>query len=664
MPWDWQVWSVMIIKNDRPPILARTKAALKQLYSRQKLKMNLYVLAAILLIVAILSLLTKTVQPQVIISPTADFHQQAVKVDLDHTLALGNYQLRFTTDGSDPTPASQLYTEPIQIEKTTVIKTALFRQETQISPILIKTYFIKANHTLPVVSLITEPKNLWDDEIGIYTTGNHINYKQSGKEWERPAEFIYYQDQQFEYQRDVGVRIHGTGSRELPQKSFRLTASYQDERELFQYDFFPNDGLTTHDEIVLRNAGTDWRGAYLRDALIHNLAQQSTDLDVMPSQPVVLYLNGEYWGIYYIRERFDDHYFEEKYGVTRDRLTILDVPHNHGETRGQAELTQGYESDRDRYNEMLVKAMGCRGCPEYNEYRKLIDMDNFIDYNIFEMHFANFDWPYGNSKVWVYHNNILAENPDEVLELPPGIDGRFRWLLFDLDAGLGHTSDTHEKMIAAAGKGMLGILIDDQFPLRNIFYNTTFKENFLNRYANLLNTVLSSKQAIAELDRMEAVIEPEMPNQIARWKDYTSPYGISQFQSMEDWHYQVDLVRTYLKYRQEGAQNQVFEELYTDDDGNFTTSRTEMIKLYLDVSDPAGGDIQVHTTTYQGENAPYENKYFPDQSINIKALPNAGWRFSHWEGDVPAAKKQQSQLRINLSQDQSLKAVFVKGWLF
>ena len=419
----------MIIKQLRPNQIGLVKTTLVSV--RELLtKFRRYFLPILGLIVLVILLISQShlLNPQIEVVPDNHFYQETAMIKLRKVGAGPNTDIRYTTDGSLPTQDSNIYQDqPLTFKQSLVLRMALFKGSKLIGTVKNHDVFVEASHDLPVISLITEPKNLWDDEIGIYAVGNHNNYNRSGSEWERAAVFHYYdQKQNLRLKHKIGLRLHGGGSRGLPQKPFRLYADYYNDKERFHYNFFEESDVDTFRTLILRNSATDWNKSYMRDVVSQRIARKNTTLDTQADLPVVVYLNGQYWGLYFLRERFDQDYFHQKYGVEENRVTLLDVPHDVGEKRGEVRLNEGdYQSDVTTYNKLLKEARKCKDCANYNFFNQYADLQNLIDYYIYELHFANFDWPYGNMKVWRYHNGLVQENPSLSLKLPP----RFRWSL-------------------------------------------------------------------------------------------------------------------------------------------------------------------------------------------------------------------------------------------
>jgi len=189
--------------------------------------------------------------------------------------------------------------------------------------------FNLANHTVPVVNIITDPANLWDPEIGIYVWGNHENCLQHGEAWERLARFDFYDvDDNLIITRDVGLRINGGYSRRFMQKSLRVYFDHCGPDDQVIYDFFGDQPMSFR-RILLRNGR--WPARLTNAAFTESVYR---DLGHYASRfaPMVLYLNGEYWGVELVRERIDDEFFEHTHGFDgTDYIYVKDGTTEHGD---------------------------------------------------------------------------------------------------------------------------------------------------------------------------------------------------------------------------------------------------------------------------------------------------------------------------------------------
>ncbi|KUK79112.1 MAG: Spore coat protein CotH [Microgenomates bacterium 39_7] len=620
-------------------------------------------LIAGLLTAIVLFLVSQTTifNPKISVYPDASFFSDSIEIELSSLGAGRQTQIRYTLDGSNPSPDSDPYQHPITISETTTIKAAIFRDETQVSQILTHDFFINTNHQLPVVSLVTDPINLWDPEIGIYVEGNHENYTQRGSDWQRPATFTYYEPDSLKasYTKDIGIRIHGGGSRELPQKTLRLYADPNDTGDLFNYPFFEDYHTTYFDTLILRNSGNDWGRAFIRDILISKIASNNTHLDYMVGRPVVVYLNGDYWGIHYLRDRFDKEYLHQLYKIDPLQISLLEVTLSSGtESSDASPKSDDAKDDAKLYNNLLSQAADCVTCVDYNFYNQYLDMQNLIDYFIFELHFINMDWPNNNTNIWRYNNTLVAKDISLSKQLEPGQNGKFRWYLYDMDSTFAVKSHSPEESKNSAISTGYGDLIDENFPFRNFFYNSTFQENYLNRYANLLNTTLSTESVMTEINDLIDEIYSEMPRHINHWKDKPAPSGTKFPSSMDDWMDEINLIKTFVEHRANGMRDLTLEQFIENE------QEQHLLTINLNSNDSQAGDLKIHDSLILGEQLPFEGLYFPNRAINIEAIPARGYKFVKWEGDIPNSFRNNNRIRVRLNQDYQLTAIFEKKTLF
>lgn len=492
----------------------------------------------------------------VTISPKSHFYSQPTKVSLS---TLVNGEIFYTTDGSEPAvDAKRLESNEnsILVSESTPLRYAVFKNGHQVTRTQRHDILINAQHELPVMTITTAPENLWDPEKGIYIKGNHNNIRQSGAEWERPAELSFYDKNQIlAFSRPIGLRLHGNNMREMPQKSFRIYFQNQNGRQSnLRYPLFGSEGNREYESIILRNGGDT--NTFLRDRLAGQLVTEGSNVTAQRSRPVIVYLNGKYWGLYYLYERFDETYFSEKFRVKSSALSIIEVPLANFDVRGQAiPNTKNSVADAEKYNQLLADVRRCAGCGNYDVLNKFLDMDNLIDYYIFELYFGNLDWPYNNAKAWRYTVDEFSPEADAITEL----DGRFRWLFFDLDAGLGSTRDNPEEMIYPAKDDPYGKLIDEGFPFGNMFNNLTFRENYQKRVRILTRTILSSPNMMKIADELAAEIRPEIPRHLERWNDENAVWDSIRIRSLEDWEKEVELLKIYLRERPEGFSSRTYD---------------------------------------------------------------------------------------------------------
>jgi hypothetical protein len=480
------------------------------------------------------------------ISPPANFHQEPVSISLSTFISGDIY---YTFDGSEPTSKSQRFENNFTVSESSVLRYAVFQKEKRVTPVQSHDILINDGHTIPIITITTSPENLWSPETGIYVSGNHENNLQSGEKWERPAEFNFYdENKNLVFSRQIGLRLHGNNMRNMPQKGLRIYFQDQNGKQSnLKYPLFGPEGNQEYESVILRNSGDP--STFLRDRLATKLVLENSDVVAQRSRPAVVYLNGKYWGIYYLYERFDGTYFSEKFQVKPNALATIEVPLADWETRGHAIAdSKNSDADAEYYNKLVTDVRQCDKCGDFRVLNKFIDMDNLIDYYIFQLYFANIDWPYNNAKAWRYSNDDFAPETEISAEL----DGRLRWLFFDMDAGFGANKDSAQGMIDSAITNPYDKLIDPAFPFGNMFNNITFRRKYQQRVKTLTQSTLSAANMQKVAEELASEIRAEVPLHLERWNDENATWGYAKTHSLEQWEQELDLLDLYLQNRPTG----------------------------------------------------------------------------------------------------------------
>ncbi len=528
------------------------------------------------------------------------------------------------------------YIPEFPVFKGTVVRAITAKAGYSSSPVVTHTFFvhprIKQRYNLPIIAISTNEANLFDYHKGIYTPGiifdnwRHNNpdmhadggrpgnYHQRGVEWEYPANFSFWDSGSVfpDLIQDVGIRIHGGWSRAFPMKSLRIYArnDYGDSRLRFR--FFPEQDYNEYKRLILRNSGNDNPNTMFRDALIQRVCRE-LNFDTQAYRPVVLFLNGEYWGIHNIRERYDRHYIERVYGVEEEDLDLLT---GNGWSK---------EGDNHHYRETIsyIEENSLIDDIHYEYIKTRIDTENFIDYQIANIFSANTDWP-GNNMDF-FRKRTGSYQP----YTPYGHDGRWRWMAFDMDFGFGIWGKSPDEDVMKFATEPNG----PGWPnppwstllLRSFLENDRFTADFVSRFAGLLNTSFRPERVIDLIDEYQQALEPGFPDHIARWKRPTSIDGSWEWNS---WYNQINMMRNFAEHRPSYQWGHLMD--YFDLD---TTSVT------VDVSSPEQGYIRINDIdilpSTPGINLnpyPWNGTYFGGVPVTFEAVPKEGYRFSHWEG--------------------------------
>ncbi|PIS30311.1 MAG: hypothetical protein COT43_02070, partial [Candidatus Marinimicrobia bacterium CG08_land_8_20_14_0_20_45_22] len=432
--------------------------------------------------------------------------------------------VHFTTDGSEPTETSETYRNPIPITRTTVLRAKAFRSGWMTGQSVTHSYFLDAPHDLPVISISTNPENLWDADSGIYVMGKNASSENPyfganfWQDWERPVNVEMFENTGTPaFNIDAGVKIFGQWSRAFPQKSLVVFARSEYGYGKISYKIFPDRSSNSFESVLIRNSGNDWGYTMFRDGLMQGLAE-GMNLELQAYRPVAVYLNGEYWGLQNLREKVDENYLAEHFDVDPSDVDILENNGvvNEGEASEWLELVDFYTN-----HDLSVQE-------NYQYVADRIDIDNYINYNVAEIYIDNRDWPGNNVKFWRHRPT----------------NGKWRWTLFDTDFGFGlydanaYRFNTLEHALATDGPDWPNPPWSTLL-LRKLVENEEFRLKFINRFADCLNTRFSPAVVVAQWEMKRRVIELEMGRFYERWKA-----GLF-WTSINDWRRNAEVLKIF-----------------------------------------------------------------------------------------------------------------------
>jgi hypothetical protein len=551
--------------------------------------------------------------------------------------------VRYTLDGSDPSQSSALYTGPISIDSTTVLRARNYSSNPYELPseIITNTYFINENIDLPVVSLTSDPYNLFDYNYGIYVFGpgaDTVNIPFQGsnfwKGWERPANIEYFDPHgDLGFETPSSIAIQGNYSKAWPQRGFTVRTRDNFKGETINYPLFPDKPITQYKSFNIRNAGSDWNTCHMRDRFNQKNAQKSTSLDIMDGRPCVLFINGRYWGVYELREKQDKDYVEANTGVPSGKIDLLEFDGNiiEGSNAGFLNMVSYIAG-----NDMSVPA-------NYNTVKGMLDIENFCDYFITETFIINVDW------LGSYTNNIKFWRPNNPA-------GKWRYMLWDTDLSLGFANS----IVAGASPNtdFLDVAIHPPTAnphstmLRNLLANTEFKNYFVDRYADLINTVFQPDKMLAGAQELHDEMLPEMARHFNRWNGtWSSSWSgfIGRAGNVAEWENEIDSMLLFSDTRVAYARNQI--------QGQFSLAK--QVDVTLDAVPAGAGKIKISTVT--PETLPWSGVYFDGVPVTITAIANPGYEFRYWEANsnLPVNNASAS-MTLNIDTSDVFKAHFEK----
>ncbi len=349
--------------------------------------------------------------------------------------------------------------------------------------------------------------------------------------WERPVYIEFYEsDGSLGFTQNLGVRIHGGASRYRPQKSLRFYASTAyDQQGIINYAIFPESEPQKFKRFLLRGT-TEHSG--LTDVLAQQFIRKfDSEMAIQRYRPVVVFLNGEFWGWYSLRDRYDSWYLALNYSIERQNLALL---------VGGEDVLHGNQQDRDQFNTMIsfIRKNDMRDQRNYEHVETLMDIENYLTYVVTGIYLNYTDW--GTAKhqlVWRYTGTQATATPSRFH------DGRWRWLPLDLDGTFTRGG--------GAERDYLQEVIDGPYLLKFLLMNDQFRFAFINRFADMMNTVFKPEQAIDLVEEISLQLPPSLIEEsVNRW---------GHLSSAGDWYRHIDNMTFFLRERPEYARRQLID---------------------------------------------------------------------------------------------------------
>ena len=555
-----------------------------------------------------------TVDPEFSLPGGVHNGTQQVELSVDSPSAI----IYYTLDGSEPADSHEVYSGPIDVTETTVIRAKAFESGCLPSTTKTESYLLNVQHNLPIVSISTNPEHFFDWETGIYVKGPNANasfpylHANFWQDWERPINIeLFEPDGETAFNVRAGVKIFGNWSRGFDLKSLAIHARGCYGCSEFDYQLFNDKPIQTFENFILRNSGHDWNRSMMRDALMTGLVAD-LDIERQAYRPTVVYLNGAYWGIHNMREKINEHFLSSNCGVDSEHVDILEC---------NAVVVQG---SADGYLAMIdyIETHDMSDSDSYAHIETQMDIPNFITYEIAEIFFNNIDWPRNNIKFW----------------RPQTPEGKWRWILYDTDFGFGYYFMEDEywaentlEWATDPNSPEIGNPPWSTFLLRSLLDNETFRHDFINRFCDLLNTHFRPERVIPQIQTKAAAIESEIPAHIIRWEN-----------SIVNWPYHINVLNTFATRRGDCVRQHLRDFFNLGD----------MHELSLNVEPHEAGTIRINTV--EVDSYPWQGEYFGDIPITITAIPAPGYQFAGWQGDAGT----ESQIILSLLEDGEFVAMF------
>ena len=537
-----------------------------------------------------------------------------------------NATSHYTTNGDEPDQNDPVVGGLIYVNQTGVLSVKSFGNNGQAlpSPTIDRTYIIDGdNHNLPVISIITDEDHLWDWNTGIYVMGPNAstNFPYFGSNfwqpWSRKSRMEYFdrnQNKQFEAVFDL--EIHGGYSRAEPQKSFRIDAKsiYTGDVEYPLIERKPE--ITSFNNFNLRNGGQHGIFNRIQDAVFSRLAD-GTHIDRMGYQATLVYLNGEFWGLYGIREKFDEHYVESNHGVDKDAIQLLN---RDGALVGDAShFTESHNiiTNQSANSPNFVEVFSSR-----------FDLDNYLDYFIFQTYIQNRDWmgiDWGINNVKLWRQDTAG--------------GIWRYMMYDTDFGFAlYGGSIYHNYINRARNPDYPNQHSQIF--NHALNNADFRCRFVNRYDDLINTAFQTDVFDEVVDELKTELAPAIPDHIAQWSNQMGPYSYTY------WLNSVNGLKTYNSTRIPTARQHINQ--------SFNLQGQKLVELAASPTNT--GHIKINSIQPP---LPWDGIYHGGCPITTEAIPSFGYLFSHWTSDdTNYQNAQDATIQVALSDNTTLTAHF------
>ncbi|QQS30550.1 MAG: CotH kinase family protein [Sphingobacteriales bacterium] len=526
-----------------------------------------------------------------VFSETSGIYNSTFSVSITNPNS-GDTEIFFTTDGSEPTPSSTLYTGPIPVFYSIVLKARAFSASVLPSPVAVSSYLLGVSHTTPVLSVVTDYSNLYGPS-GIFENWQF--------DWQRAAYAEYFDTtQQLIFSQRAGIQVDGGwgGSRYHAQHSFRVEL---DNAVLgdgpIDYPLIPNrPQRTKYSKFYLRNGSNQFLTLPYKDACQVELMAGQTNTYYSAWRPVTVYINGAYFGLYEMREKFDLEYFETLENADPDSTDILSLSAwYNGVLRAVEGSVDSFFTDYSAFNQLNPS-----DTTYWNQADQYFDLVWYTDYIIGTSWMGNADWPGNNIKI--YRSNSTGF--------------KWRYCLIDLELALapnGWTDfyfDHIEYMLSqSSGNPFINVWLKSM-------QNERYRNYFINRFADVMNTAYLPERLISIENSFFDQTVIEMQNEYARWGNPNNIVGqmnnffqnhlIFQDQLLQRTPY----VRSHIETRFD-LPNQVLVSLNCFPEGS--------------------GTIQISTIT--PDTYPWQGVYFNGVPVKIEAKPAEGFQFQHWENN-------------------------------
>lgn len=622
--------------------------------------------------------------------------------DFSLTLSAENCQIYYTVDGSNPatSPTAMQYFSPItvkdrtnepniysvyaenessatsisrgtgyqqppfNVDKATVVRAVAKNSDGLYSDVVSQTYFITSGalsqyKDMTVVSLVTDPENLFDPDKGIYVTGTqYINWRNSsdynpakspwdntgisnffskGREWEREATLTFIKNGNTVVEQNMGIRIKGASTRNTPQKSFNLYARSEYGASKINYPLIDGNYdiegnlIDKYDSLCLRSVSDEAR---LRDGFAQKLVFDREQITNQNMESCVVFLNGEYWGLYEMTEKFSDYFIESNYGIEKQDAAIIK----------NGELEEGDDYLHDEYFNFMYEyaSKDLTNPANYQAVCDYIDIDSFIEHYAAGLYLGTYDWPNYNYGVW--------KTTGEPIEGNPYSDGKWRFISFDYDYTMGATYENFGGVEGYAYDSFRHMDKSKKDVPTNLFVsllkNQEFRIKFANVYCDYANEVLTEQKGNAMADFYLQNYTEKISNSILRWWGFYGGSKDSNYNYNRQQYTEKNIPQIKQFFRERAS--------YTlEDMKNYIGLSGDLQTITLKTN--GGGKIMINSIIPDTSKGSWNGKYMSSCPVTLTAIPDDNASFTGWGGDASGTEQ---TITVSLSKAMSITADF------
>ena len=551
------------------------------------------------------------------------------------------------------------------VDKAMIIRAVTKNSKGEFSEVITKTYFVTTEELykyqdLITISIVTDPENLFDPDIGIYVTGtmyqeakkkreekqaeggdrfmpwgmNNCNYLMKGKEWERDAFITIFDKGKIHLQQKIGIRIKGAFTRNNPGKSFNIYAREKYGQSTIETDLLIDNYdingnlITSYKSLSLRNIYDEGR---LRDKVGRDLFYSREGLTSSNMRISILFLNGEYWGLYLIQEKLDDDFLSRNYLIPRNNVVI--AKDNKIED-GPVEEYENFQYFCGNYSLKNVSDEKI-----YEEINNYIDINSMIELFATGIYISNLDWPAKNDGEWKYFGAPIEGNKFS--------DGKWRFIIFDLDYSMGADffwpgspdSDNFLTVERKKRRAPVNLFVN---LLKN---NTDFQYKFVNIFCDYGNDVYNIEKINDLIEKYREECTDLIANSELRWSGQNFLFQLEGYAFYKSKYFKaLDSLFNFFSQRP----NFVYQQMK-----DFIGLKGNLVDLTIEIK--GRGNFQINSITPKIVNGKWTGKYFTGIPITIKAIPEYKYNFKEWSGDIHSIQQNDE---IILSESIKIIAVF------